>query len=78
MEVAWETQASWPVLASAGRCQSVLGGANLAAIGDGSADRWEVFQFARAELIAPQTYLLRDRLRGQAGSEHCRSLLPPK
>ena len=47
----------------------LLGGANLAAIGDGSADRWEVFQFARAELIAPQTYLLRDRLRGQAGSD---------
>ncbi|WP_286758947.1 MULTISPECIES: baseplate multidomain protein megatron [Sulfitobacter] len=47
----------------------LLGGANLAAIGDGSADRWEVFQFAQAELIAPQTYLLRDRLRGQAGSD---------
>ena len=47
----------------------LLGGANLAAIGDGSADRWEVFQFSRAELIAPQTYLLRDRLRGQAGSD---------
>ena len=47
----------------------LLGGANLAAIGDGSADRWEVFQFARVELIAPQTYLLRDRLRGQAGSD---------
>ena len=47
----------------------LVGGANLAAIGDGSADRWEVFQFARAELIAPQTYLLRDRLRGQAGSD---------
>jgi hypothetical protein len=47
----------------------LLGGANLAAIGDGSADRWEVFQFARADLIAPQTYLLRDRLRGQAGSD---------
>ena len=26
----------------------LVGGANLAAIGDGSADRWEVFQFARA------------------------------
>ena len=47
----------------------LVGGANLAAIGDGSADRWEVFQFARVELIAPQTYLLRDRLRGQAGSD---------
>ena len=26
----------------------LVGGANLAAIGDGSADRWEGFQFARA------------------------------
>ncbi|MBQ0715932.1 MAG: glycoside hydrolase/phage tail family protein [Sulfitobacter litoralis] len=47
----------------------LLGGGNLAAIGDGTADRWEVFQFTTAELIAPQTYLLRDRLRGQAGSD---------
>ncbi|MEQ6204276.1 glycoside hydrolase TIM-barrel-like domain-containing protein [Sulfitobacter sp. HNIBRBA2951] len=48
---------------------ALLGGANLAAIGDGSSDRWEVFQFQTAELIAPQTYLLSGRLRGQAGSD---------
>ncbi len=47
----------------------VLTGANLAAIGDGSSDSWEVFQFASAELVAPDTYDLRMRLRGQAGSD---------
>jgi hypothetical protein len=47
----------------------VLNGRNLAAIGDGSTGGWEVFQFAEAELVAPQTYDLRMRLRGQAGTE---------
>ena len=46
-----------------------MGGANLAAIGDGSSDNWEVFQFAEAELVAPNTYWLRKRLRGQAGTD---------
>ena len=48
---------------------ALLSGANLAAIGDGSTDTWELFQFQNAELIAPQTYLLSGRLRGQAGSD---------
>jgi hypothetical protein len=48
---------------------ALLSGANLAAIGDGSSDNWEVFQFRKATLIAPQTYLLEMRLRGQAGSD---------
>jgi hypothetical protein len=48
---------------------ALLNGANLAAIGDGSADRWELFQFAEAELIAPGRYLLRRRLRGQLGTD---------
>ncbi|MDZ4134881.1 MAG: hypothetical protein U1D06_04695 [Paracoccaceae bacterium] len=39
------------------------------AIGDGSADNWEVFQFAKADLVAPQTYDLSRRLRGQAGTD---------
>lgn len=55
-------------LASVGVAE-VLAGANLAAIGDGTPDRWEVFQFAEAELVAPQTWDLRLRLRGQAGSD---------
>lgn len=46
----------------------LLSGANAAVIGDGSLDNWEVFQFANAELIAPDTYALTLRLRGQAGT----------
>ncbi|MBW7921203.1 MAG: glycoside hydrolase/phage tail family protein [Rubellimicrobium sp.] len=48
---------------------ALLSGANLAAIGDGSPDRWELFQFRDAELVAPDTWALRHRLRGQAGSD---------
>ncbi len=48
---------------------ALLSGANLAAIGDGTSDNWEVFQFKTAELIGPNSYLLSDRLRGQAGSD---------
>jgi hypothetical protein len=44
----------------------VLSGANLAAIGSGS--DWEVIQFADAVLIEPDTYEIRQILRGQAGS----------
>lgn len=47
----------------------VLAGANVAAIGDGSPSGWEVFQFATASLVAPKTYDLTLRLRGQAGSD---------
>ena len=47
----------------------VLNGANVCAIGDGSIGNWEIFQFATAELVAPYTYDLSTRLRGQAGTE---------
>lgn len=49
--------------------EAVLNGANAAAIGDGTSGNWELFQFREAELIAPQTYLLRGRLRGQQGTD---------
>jgi hypothetical protein len=49
--------------------ERLLAGANLAAIGDGLTDLWELFQFADAELVAPRTYDLRLRLRGQAGTD---------
>ncbi|QUJ77413.1 glycoside hydrolase/phage tail family protein [Sulfitobacter albidus] len=57
-----------------GRLESVsrpalLSGANLAAVGDGSPGNWELIQFQDVELIAQNTYLLRTRLRGQAGSD---------
>ena len=48
---------------------AVLNGANLAAIGDGSAEGWELFQFAGAALVGPNTWDLSIRLRGQAGTE---------
>ena len=48
---------------------AVLNGRNLCAIGDGSSDNWELFQFQEAEMIAPDTYLLRRRLRGQLGTD---------
>lgn len=47
----------------------VLSGANVAVIGDPVTGTWEVFQFAKAELVAADTYDLSDRLRGQAGSD---------
>ena len=47
----------------------LLAGANLAAIGDGSAERWELFQFRDAELVAPDTWEIGHRLRGQGGSD---------
>ncbi|WP_319823458.1 phage tail protein [Thalassovita sp.] len=48
---------------------ALLNGANVAAIGDGSADNWEVIQFRDAELVAENTWHLRTLLRGQSGSE---------
>jgi len=55
-------------LASASMLE-VLNGRNLAAVGDGSIDRWEIIQFSEAVLVGPQTYELSTRLRGQAGTE---------
>ena len=47
----------------------VLNGANAAALRLGGVGDWEVIQFAQAELVGPQEYVLRDLLRGQAGTE---------
>jgi hypothetical protein len=52
-------------LSSASKLE-VLTGANLGAIGSGS--DWEVIQFTDANLVAPDTYEIRQILRGQAGS----------
>ena len=49
--------------------EALLAGANLAAIGDGSQDNWEIFQFQSAVLLAPGRYALSGRLRGQLGSD---------
>lgn len=70
----WDRGAALQVSLISGSLQSreeeaVLNGANLVAIGDGSPDNWELLQFQEAELIAPDSYLLRNRLRGQLGSD---------
>ena len=78
--LAWAPTAVWdrgPALRiqlSNGRLASVdelavLNGANVMAIGDGSIDRWEIFQFSKAVLVAPDTYDLSLRLRGQLGTD---------
>ncbi len=48
---------------------ALLSGANAIAIGDGSKDAWEVFQFRNAELVSEGRWQLFHRLRGQAGSD---------
>ena len=53
---------------------ALLNGGNLAMIGDGSSGNWELFQFRDAELIAPDTWWIKTRLRGQLGSD---ALMPP-
>lgn len=54
--------------------RAVLNGANAMAIGDGSGANWEVFQFAEAQIVAPDTYELSLRLRGQLGTD---GIMPP-
>lgn len=70
----WDRGSALRVLLAGGALQSrtmdeVLAGQNLALIGNGAADGWELFQFAIAVLVAPDTYELSLRLRGQAGSD---------
>ncbi len=48
---------------------SLLNGANLAAIGDGTPSNWEVFQFAEADLQDVGVYNLSTHLRGQLGTD---------
>lgn len=70
----WERGPALRVRFGAGQVSSaeelaVLAGANALAIGDGSAGNWEVMQFAEATMVAPQTYDITLRLRGQAGTD---------
>lgn len=69
----WGRGAALRVKLSSGSLSSVaerdvLSGANTAVIGDGTTENWEVFQFRSAVLVAPGTYEISLRLRGQAGS----------
>ena len=49
--------------------KSVLNGANCLAIGEESGGFWEIIQFSDAELIGTDIYLVRNRLRGQFGTD---------
>ena len=49
----------------------VLNGANLAAIGDGGPENWEILQFTGAGLVEKNTFELTGFLRGLAGSDAC-------
>lgn len=70
----WDAGPALRVKLSSGQLSSasesdVLNGANVAVIGDGSTESWEVFQFMQADLVGPNTYDIRLRLRGQSGSD---------
>ncbi len=47
----------------------ILNGANVAAIGDGSSENWEILQFADADLVGEHLFELKVFLRGLAGSD---------
>ncbi len=70
----WDQGAALRVKLLSGALESkgidaILNGANLAAIGDGTSENWEMLQFRDADLIEEDTYLLSGRLRGQLGSD---------
>jgi len=48
---------------------ALLNGGNLFAIGDGSADNWELFQAQSVNAVGDRRYMLEHRLRGQLGTE---------
>lgn len=49
--------------------EALMSGANLMAIGDGSAEGWELLQFAEARLVSAGVWEIAIRLRGQAGTD---------
>ena len=53
---------------------ALLAGGNLAAVGDGSPDGWELLQFRDAELVGEDLWELSHLLRGQLGTD---ALVPP-
>ncbi len=56
---------------------ALFAGGNTLAIGDGSTDTWEIIQYRDAELIAPNTFALKRRLRGQLGSDGVMPIIWP-
>ena len=79
----WDRQAGLEVKLVSGTLSSkevaaVLNGSNTIAIGDGSADGWEIIQFVNAEPIAPQVVRLERFLRGQVGSDATQPMTWPQ
>lgn len=69
----WDEEAEITVTLETGELENrndlaVLNGANAAAIG--AHGRWQIIQFARAELIGENTYRLTRLLLGRRGTEH--------
>ena len=58
--------------------EALLSGENLAAIGSGEPNAWELFQFQAVDLVGPRRYRLSGRLRGQLGTEFAASLPWPE
>ncbi|NIY72675.1 host specificity protein [Marivivens donghaensis] len=54
---------------SSRKVAGLLSGKNLAAVGDGSTGGWELLQFRKATLVAPDTYAIETRLRGRFGTD---------
>ena len=48
---------------------ALLSGGNLAAVGNGTPEGWEIIQFQQAEIVDSGLYRLRGLLRGQLGSD---------
>ncbi|RBP95591.1 putative tail protein [Rhodobacter sp. 140A] len=70
----WDRGPALRVQMAGGDLESVsmarlLSGANLLAIGDGSAEGWELLQFATATPVLSNTWDLSLRLRGQLGTD---------
>ncbi len=70
----WDRQSGIEVRLASGGLSSaeqatILSGTNAIAIGDGSADGWEIMQFQSADLIDLQIYRISNLLRGQFGSD---------
>jgi len=70
----WQWRGEVQVRLIGGALQSVgpdalLAGANLAALGDGTPEGWELLQFRDAEPLGDGRYILRVLLRGQFGSD---------
>ncbi|MDP5361558.1 MAG: phage tail protein, partial [Paracoccaceae bacterium] len=69
----WDRQGALEVafdngVLSSASTEAILAGANTIAIGDGSVDHWEIFQFQSATALFERGFALQGLLRGQAGS----------